>query len=338
MPNHAKGDVIRRQWEMLRLIPPHDHPGKSAPELVATLENLGYPVTRRTVERDLEALRQALPLEPDVTARPVRWRWRKSRGLDIPGMEAAEAMALFMMRDAMGAHLPGCFLDALQSRFAEANRTLQTVASPGARVRGKWSDKVRVLPSHIVLKAPRINARLLQVLQRALLSEVALEAQYQSLQDEAPRSRVLYPRALILRGSSLYLIADPKGGTGPKHYAVHRFTQLRPRELEPFFKTRFDLDHFLADGVNQFGDGRPIRLKAIVSAPLARILRDTPLSDDMTLTPKAAEFTMTATVRDTWALHSWLLGHGENVCVLQPAALRDQLATRLAAAVERYRH
>jgi predicted DNA-binding transcriptional regulator YafY len=335
MPSQSKGDVIRRQWEMLRLIPAHDQPGKAATDLAATLGELGYPVTRRTVERDLESLRRCLPLEADLATRPVRWRWRKSRSLDIPGMEAAEAMALFMMRDAMGAHLPACFLDALQSRFAEADRALQGVA-PRSGSRRKWSDIVRVVPSHIVLKSPVISPRVLQTLQRALLSETPLEAHYQSLQDDEPRPRLLYPRALLLRGSSLYLIAEPKGGNGPKHYAVHRFTQLRPRELESFPKDRFDLDAFLSDGTNQFGDGNPVRLKATISAALARILRDTPLSADMKLTPRGDAFTIAATVHDTWALHSWLLGHAENICVLRPAALRERIGARLRAATAQY--
>ena len=33
MPNHAKPNVILRQWEMLRLIPNGDHPGRSVQDL-----------------------------------------------------------------------------------------------------------------------------------------------------------------------------------------------------------------------------------------------------------------------------------------------------------------
>jgi len=334
MPSQPKGDVIRRQWEMLRLIPAHDRPGKTAPELCATLAELGYPVTRRTVERDLESLQQCLPLESDPATRPLRWRWRKARTLDIPGMEAAEAMALIMMRDAMRAHLPRSFLDALQSRFAEANRTLNALAR--GRSRTRWSDKIRIVPGHLVLHSPAIAPGILQTLQQALLAELPIEAQYQSLQDPEPRKRLLYPRALILRGSSLYLIAEQAGGKAPHFYAVQRFSHLRLRELEPFPKAAFDLDAFLADGTNQFGEGRSIRLKATVTTALAKILRDSPLSEDMTLTPSEDDWALQATVRDTWSLHSWLLGHGENIRVQQPASLRDLVSRRLQAAASQY--
>lgn len=280
MPHHAKGDVILRQWEMLRLVPAFDHPGKSAAELAASLDLLGYRVTRRTVERDLENLQRGLPLNVDTDARPQRWRWQKQRTVDIPGMEAAEAMTLFMMHDAMAAYLPSCFIDALQRRFAQANTTLKALARSGARIH--WSDRVRVVPSHVVLKPPRIAPRIVETLQRALLNDIAVEADYQSHQDATPKRRLLYPRGLILRGSSLYLIAHAKNGdSSPHHYAVQRFTAVRLKELEPWPEGAFSLDAFLKDWKDQFGDGRELRLKARISAELNRILRDTPLGPDM---------------------------------------------------------
>ena len=128
MPESDKGEVILRQWEMLRLVPPHDQAGRSAQELVGMLEVRGFAVTRRTVERDLERLQQSMPLEVDATARPRRWRWRRQKALDIPGMEVAEAMALFMMREALRAHLPDCFHEALRSRYEQAEKTLHALA------------------------------------------------------------------------------------------------------------------------------------------------------------------------------------------------------------------
>ena len=334
MPEHAKGDVIIRQWEMLRLVPPHDQPGRSAPEFVAALESRGYRVTRRTVERDLDALARCLPLQTDTRVRPARWRWQKKRHLDIPGMEVAEAMALFMMRNAIDAHLPSCFREAIQSRFVEADKVLATLARAGGV---RWSDRVRIVPSNQVLKPPRVSARIVQTLQQALLRDVAIDAAYQSLSDPAPRRRVLYPRALLLRGSALYLVADQKGSLDPPHhYALQRFTSVRLLELEPWSRAPFSLDAFMAEGTNQFGAGGEIALKAVVSTPLYRILRDTPLSEDMTLVARGSEWVLTATVRDTWALHSWLLGHGENIRVLQPIALRELIARRTAAAAGQY--
>ncbi len=217
MPAQSKGNVVQRQWEMLRLIPGHDMPGRSAAEIAVALSMRGYEVTRRTVERDLEDLLECMPLEINGRQRPQRWRWQKTRSLDVPGMEAAEAMSLYMMRDAMTAHLPSCFLDALHNRFTQSNKTLGALARSGTHA--SWSDRVRIVPAHVVLKAPRIAPKILQQLQKALLNDIPVDASYQSLRDSEPTPRLLYPRALLLRGSSLYLIAHQKDGGGePHHY------------------------------------------------------------------------------------------------------------------------
>jgi hypothetical protein len=122
----------------------------------------GYEVARRTVERDLGTLLECMPLEINQGERPQRWRWKRTRGLDVPGMEAAEAMALYMMQDTMTAHLPSCFIDALHTRFAQANKTLVALARSGAHAR--WSDRVCIVSSHVVLSPPRIAAKKLRSL------------------------------------------------------------------------------------------------------------------------------------------------------------------------------
>jgi predicted DNA-binding transcriptional regulator YafY len=287
------------------------------------------------VERDLDNLLECLPLQVNRSGRPQRWRWQKARGLVVPGMEAAEAMALYIMKDAMQAHLPSCFLEALNGRFVQANKTLATLARNGASAR--WSDRVRVVPAHVVLKSPRISPKVIQDLQKALLHDIAVDVLYQSLYESAPKSRVLYPRGLLLRGSSLYLIADQRNSAEPPyHYAVQRFSSVRLRELEPWPTAAFSLDAFLADGTDQFGDGQAVRLVATISPHLKKILRDSPLSEDMRIVEKGEVATLSATVRDTWALHNWLLGHAENICVQQPAALRTLLAAKLQAAARQY--
>jgi predicted DNA-binding transcriptional regulator YafY len=335
MPAQTKGNIIQRQWEMLRLIPGHDLPGRTAADLAGALAMRGYEVTRRTVERDLENLLACMPLEIDDGQRPQRWRWKRTTGVDVPGMEAAEAMALVMMRDAMSAHLPSCFMDALHSRFRQANKTLGTLARSGAHAR--WSDRVRVVPSHLVLRAPRIAPKIIQSLQRALLNDIPVDVSYQSLQDSIPRPRRLYPRALLLRGSSLYLIAHQRdAGEAALHFAVQRFTAVRLRELEPWPTTTFSLDAFMDDARNQFGAGTLVELEATISTELYKILRDAPLSADMRVTDNAGVLTLNATVRDTWALHTWILGHAEHIRVLAPVPLREQLADRIRAAAAQY--
>jgi len=298
------------------------------------LATRGYEVTRRTVERDLEHLRAAMQLEVSARQRPQRWRWQKSHHLDIPGIGAAEAMALTIMRDAMTTHLPSCFVDTLQSRFTQANKTLSARARVGGAA--KWSDRVRIVPSHVVLKPPRVATKVLQTLQKALLGDIAVDVLYQSLQAASPDRRLLYPRALLLRESSLYLIAQQKRDAVVRHFAVQRFSSVRLKELEPWPEQEFCLDDSLEDGRDQFGAGTTIQFNAQMSKPLYKILLDSPISLDMRVVEHHGALTLSATVKDTWALQSWILGHAEHVVVLAPVALRRASSRRIHAVAAAY--
>jgi len=336
MPSRSKGNVILRQWEMIQLIPARDHAGKTANDLATQLASRGFHVTSRTIERDLEELQSVLPLDVDNKARPKRWRWRRQPAVDIPGMESAEAIALSLTQETLATHLPASFLGALKRRLAQANRTLAAIAKAGSH--GLWTDKVRVIPAHVVLCPPVVPPAILQALQSALLRDVPVEVLYKGHKDQSHQSRLLYPRGMILRGSSVYLIAHEKGGDSrPRHFALQRFGNVRLREMEPWPVTPFSLDVFLKDGNQQFGEGTPITLKAIVSEELARILRDTPLGEDMVLTATGAgTVKLSTTIRDTWSLHTWILGHGPHIQVQSPPALKTLIAERLVQAARQY--
>jgi hypothetical protein len=61
MPRATTNATLARQWELLRLVPGRP-PGKTVRQLVDGLEAAGYPVTKRTVERDLADLAEIFPL------------------------------------------------------------------------------------------------------------------------------------------------------------------------------------------------------------------------------------------------------------------------------------
>jgi hypothetical protein len=79
-----------------------------------------------------------------------------------------------------------------------------------------------------------------------------------------------------------------------------------------------------------------VDLEATISPALAKILRDSPLSDDMEIVEAGGVLTLRATVRDTWALRTWILGHAENLAVLKPVSLRRDLKLRTRAAAAQY--
>jgi hypothetical protein len=52
MPKSSLQLALARQWELLKKLPPRG-PGLTASQITAWLKEQGYPVSKRTVERDL---------------------------------------------------------------------------------------------------------------------------------------------------------------------------------------------------------------------------------------------------------------------------------------------
>ena len=131
----------------------------------------------------------------------------------------------------MTAHLPSCFIDVLHTRFAQANKTLVAVARSGAHAR--WSDRVRIVPSHIVLNPPRIAANHTSAAERL--------AQRHPDRDRLPVAAGFSTHAAhsVPQGTlAARFVAVPdcssKGRRRDRlHFAVQRFSTIRLRELEP---------------------------------------------------------------------------------------------------------
>ncbi|MFJ4068828.1 WYL domain-containing protein [Pseudomonas sp. NPDC089996] len=101
-------------------------------------------------------------------------------------------------------------------------------------------------------------------------------------------------------------------------------------------RANFDLQGYLRGDSLQPVQGEGIEMQAWVSDPLARQLREAPLSVDMQLMALDQGHRLRATVEDGGPLRWWVLGQGEAVVIEQPAALRDEIAKTLSKAAAQY--
>ena len=87
----------------------------------------------------------------------------------------------------------------------------------------------------------------------------------------------------------------------------------------------------------QFGDAGVIRLKAVVSNTLACYLAESPLAKDQKLISEGkGRHLLTASIKDSWQLHFWILSQGAEITVVHPKDLREQICGNLQAALESY--
>ena len=77
---------------MLRCIP--RYPRKvTARELMERIQSEGYSITKRTVERDLQAMSAIFPLVADEREKPYGWSWSvDAPSFDLPGLSPSQAL------------------------------------------------------------------------------------------------------------------------------------------------------------------------------------------------------------------------------------------------------
>ncbi len=159
-----KKSTLLRQWEMMRMLTvsrsdsKHDGRWDKASEIATKLNDAGYGVSVRTVQRDLKELSEIFPIElNDKNARDYGWRWIKGANLDIPGMSVPEALAMRLVETHLKQLLPASMLDGLNGVFSLAQSKLDKVEKQNNNHSKDWLNKVRVVPPAQPLLPPVVN-------------------------------------------------------------------------------------------------------------------------------------------------------------------------------------
>ncbi len=328
-------DTLLRQWLMLRHIP--RYPRKiSVQALCEHLAAQGYATTERTVQRDLARLSGELfGLLLDDRSRPHGWSWdRDAAQLDIPGMEPQTALAFKLAEHFSGQLMAPATLSALAPYFRRAEAVLADTPSPVSA----WPDKIQAITRGQTLIPPVIDPGILQAVYDALFNDRQIEARYHRRYDDSVHDYLIHPLGIVFRDGVVYLVCTRNGREDIVQMALHRMRSAVPLEAPVKRPTDFDLQRYVETGGLDFKlGGEPLRLALRIDAATAVHLEETPLSADQTLTEGVdGRMQLVATVADTAQVRWWLLGLGDQVEVIAPATLRDEIAQRLGRAAAQY--
>jgi len=326
--------TISRQWEILQLLPTVGS-GISTSELVQKLNDLEYEVDIRTVQRDLKHLLEAFPaIECLDKSVPYGWRWTKTATMTVPGITTAEAVSLKIIEDILKPILPRAIYQSIEPRLNQAKEKSK-IRSKYEKIR-PWDKKVAYIDSNQPLLPPKIDEDILDTVQNALMHEVQLEVMYQGVEEERPKEMLLHPLALIQRGIGTYLVTTAFNYDDILQLPVQRIksaTRLTDRRKS---LKDFDLDDLIKKQIPHFGDAKPIKLKAIISSDLAKILEETPLSSDQIIKVSNQQLLIQATVSHTWQLTRWVLSQADAITIISPKGFQKEIKNSLLNAVKKY--
>ncbi|MCS6244958.1 MAG: hypothetical protein H2172_14040 [Opitutus sp.] len=208
MPKSSDRLALTRQWHLLRKIPTYGV-GLTINELKDLLSSQGIEVTKRTVERDLCYLANprggGWPIQVDVQSKPYRWKWLNSKGVGLPGLEIADAVAATLAKDIVHQLLPATLAETLKPKFEQAQRVLE--ANQSKNRFAQWADNVRYLPPSLPFLPPTVSEGVRKGVHEGLLKGLQLAVRYDSPDRTEYNDSILHPLGLIQKGPVAYLVA-----------------------------------------------------------------------------------------------------------------------------------
>jgi proteasome accessory factor B len=290
-------------------------------------------VSRRTIFRDLEILRQSgVPLSFDDDQQ--RYRVPGTYYLPPTNFTSEEALALIVLCHELG--------DRSGLPFFGPARTaaLKLESSLPSRLREQLrsvADAVRIRPqpSNPLREQEPIYEQLLE----AISQRCSVRIRYQSFTEwEQIRTR-LSPYRLLFSRRSWYVIGRSSLHRSTRTFNVGRILDIEPLEDHYEIPRGFSVERYLRNAWHLIPEpGRDqevlIRFSKMVAQNVAEVTwhktQRVALREDGTL-----DFWVT--VSGLGEISWWLLGYGDQAEVIKPPKLRQMIAERAAQMVERYR-
>jgi predicted DNA-binding transcriptional regulator YafY len=315
MPSANIRDTLMRHWRLMELLPRQPRT-ITITDIHVRLQDVGFQVTRRTVERDLLGLTESgFPIVADKTQEPYLWAWDAAApSLTLPVPCVSDALLLAMVRDHIGPMLPPHMLDALRPYLDRAVQVLD--AAKAHNTLANWRDKVHaVLPTQALIPPP-VDESVHRAVSDALMQETQLEVVYDSMTGKKGQTMTVHPHALFHRGQMTYLVCTCWDYTSMRNLALHRIRKAVNTFAPMVKQVDFKLASYLGIGRGDFGSGELRNLDLTIAPGLAEYLAECKLATDQVLThldEPAGWYRLQVKLPDTPELERWLLGQGGEV-------------------------
>lgn len=329
-PINMSNTQTRRHFAILSYLPCEPR-YITTTDIVLKLENEGFQVSQRKVQRDLEILSCYHSITIDDTVRPYRWS-RKQGSQGWLDMTPATALTLCMAKQHLRALLPRQLQENLRDFFTQAEQRL--TANPKL---AQWPKRIASHSAGFQLIPPQVDNQVLERVEQALLEGKVLQVKYAPRPPRQAKSYLVNPLALVTKGSTLYLIATLVQDGEYRHFALHRASHAELTEKRSTEPAEFDLDDYLAKGNLAFPLHRQIELALRVDYIKGYHLQQSKLSEEQRIEPDGSHhFIIHANVNDNEELLWWLMSIADISEVLSPPELRARVVANLQQGLANY--
>ena len=307
----------------LQAIPVHPR-SKSASQIRDELRNINpdYAVDVRSIQRSLQQISRAYPIDYFTRNREYYWFWIDKNALtQIPAMNEETAFALRLADEYLRPIIPPETLNLLNKYFKQADEVLSNTELKD------FSNRVAIVQTGLTLSPPIVSDNVQDAVFQALLRKKKIKLLYRGKYKKQSQELVLNPLGVVVRAGMTYLVAMAENYEDIRHYVLHRMSEVhvlneRIEELPDFrLGKHLDDDSSFAYPVSD----QPLALRALFDSKAGAHLTECSLSQDHRATEQeGGRILLEATVADTAQLRWWLAAFGSQVEILEPASLREQ--------------
>ena len=327
-------DTLFRHLAILQMLPRAPHK-LSTSTVQMRLEEQGYTMTLRSIQRDLEKLAEHFPLECHKECKPYRWNYVANYTSDLPAMDTVTALTLVLAEETVRSLLPKVAIDKIGYKFESARKHLEGMHENGF---SQWSQRVRAIPNGKSLIPAEIQPAVWEGLTDALLNHHAVNVEYLSRLKGELKTYTLHPLGLVTRDSSSYVLASVNSHDDVRQFALHRFRSVSASASLYRAQPDFNVQHYIDQGAFGFPlSQEPVKFIARVITSVAWLLAETPLSHDQSLSEPDADgwVQLTATVPNDQQTQWWIMGFGSGIDVLEPASWREHILQQAREVISR---
>lgn len=281
-------------------------------------------VSRRTVFRDLNALRQAgVPLIFDESAQ--RYTLSGSAMLPHTNFTSEEALALLVLCHELGSSSGVPFYAAARSAAFKIEACLPDNLRDRLR-RLADTIQIKLEPRGVLEQSQQIYERLIDATTRRQCVRIT----YRSLAEQDTISTRLSPYRILFSRRSWYTIGRSSVHRETRTFNVSRITELELLDETYEIPPRFNLEKYLRNAWHLVPEPGPdsdvlVRFQPLVAQNVAEVMWH---KTQRIKCNKDGTIDFHATVSGVNEIAWWILGYGDQAETLKPAKLRKLVARR----------